>query len=53
MTYDLPNIAPEDMAAMADIFKTQIGDYLVNRYSERVESAAELSKRVNQSKIQG
>ena len=27
-------------------------DYLVNRYSERVESAAELSKRVNQPKIQ-
>ena len=26
MTYDLPNIAPEDMAAMADSFKTQIGD---------------------------
>ena len=26
MTYDLPNIAPEDMAAMANIFKTQIGD---------------------------
>ena len=27
-------------------------DYLVNRYSERVESATELSKRVNQPKIQ-
>ena len=27
-------------------------DYLVDRYSERVESAAKLSKRVNQSKIQ-
>ena len=26
MTYDLPNIAPEDMGAMADSFKTQIGD---------------------------
>ena len=26
MTYDLPNIAPEDMAAIADSFKTQIGD---------------------------
>ena len=26
MTYYLPNITPEDMAAMADIFKTQIGD---------------------------
>ena len=26
MTYDLPNIAPEDMAAMADSFKSQIGD---------------------------
>ena len=25
-------------------------DYLVDRYSERVESAAELSKRVNQDK---
>ena len=27
-------------------------DYLVDRYSERVESAAKLSKRLNQSKIQ-
>ena len=26
MTYYLPNITPEDMAAMADSFKTQIGD---------------------------
>jgi arsenic resistance protein ArsH len=26
-------------------------DYLVDRYSERVESAADLSKRVNQASI--
>ena len=26
MTYDLPNIAPDDMVAMADSFKTQISD---------------------------
>ena len=26
MTFDLPNIAPEDIAAMADSFKTQSGD---------------------------
>ena len=32
------------------ILTRQNKDYLVNRYSERVESAAELSKRVNQDK---
>jgi hypothetical protein len=26
VTYDLPNIAPDDMVAMADSFKTQISD---------------------------
>ena len=41
---------------MEELFKftlltRDVGPYLVDRYSERKESAAELSKRVNQNTI--